>query len=61
MTELPIVGKEYTYLSEPVRVTRVVPCKGGTVDDAHVEFETRFAERSSCQAGELSPWERRKS
>ncbi len=54
--ELPVVGREYEYLGQPVKVIRVVPCEGGSAGDAHVEFETRFAECSSCNASELTPW-----
>lgn len=56
MTTLPIVGKEYEYLNQPVKVVRVVPMEGGHDDEAHVEFETRFGEFSSCEAGELRRW-----
>lgn len=51
--EYPLIGYEYEYLGQPVRVLRVLP----TNSDAHVEFETRFADRSSCDAGELGKWQ----
>lgn len=52
---LPIVGKEYEYLGQPVKITRVVPTTypGG---EHYVEFVTRFGEHSNCDAGELGPW-----
>ena len=53
--DLPIVGKEYEYLGQPVKITRVVPstCEGC---DHYVEFVTRFCEHGNTYAGELGPW-----
>lgn len=59
MSDLPEVGKEYEYLGNFVKVTRVVPLEGDDPADAHVEFVTRFDERGSCEAGELREKHRR--
>ena len=55
----PLIGYEYEYLSQPVRITRVVPTTGHHIKpgDAHVEFEDRYGNRSSCDAGELGNWQ----
>lgn len=42
------VGKEYSYLNQPVRVERV--------SDGMVEFKTRFEEYGTCNEGDLGRW-----
>jgi hypothetical protein len=55
----PLIGYEYSYLGQPVRITRVVPTTGHRVKhvDAHVEFVTRWDDGSTCDAGELTLWQ----
>lgn len=53
--DYPLIGYEYEYLGHPVKVLRIVPHE--KPEDSHVEFETRFAERSNCEAGELRKWQ----
>jgi hypothetical protein len=55
----PLIGYEYSYLGQPVRVTRVVPTAGHhiTPGDAHVEFVTRWEDGSTCDASELTLWQ----
>lgn len=55
--EWPLIGYEYEYLGQPVKLTRVCPSRFGGVAHSHVEFETRFGDRSSCDAGELGKWQ----
>lgn len=57
--DYPLIGYEYEYIGQPVRVLRVLPCQGKYVTerDAHVEFESRYGDRSSCDAGELGKWQ----
>jgi hypothetical protein len=54
MEQLPVVGREYTYLGSPVTVLHVVPLDEGEPSEAHVEFTTRFGEFGECIAARLS-------
>jgi hypothetical protein len=53
--DYPLIGYEYEYLGHPVKVLRVMPHE--KPEDSHVEFSTRFDERSNCEAGELTKWQ----
>jgi hypothetical protein len=44
MTELPIIGQEYTYLGVPVEVLRIIPLEGHSAQEAEVEFKNRVGE-----------------
>jgi hypothetical protein len=55
--DYPLIGYEYEYLGQPVRLTRVCPSRIGGPDHSHIEFENRFCDRSSCDAGELGEWQ----
>lgn len=56
-SDYPLIGYEYTYIGQPVRITRVCPSRFGGPGHSHVEFESRFGERSSCDDGELGKWQ----
>ena len=55
--DYPLIGYEYEYIGQPVRLTRVCPSRAGGPSFSHVEFESRFGDRSSCDSGELGKWQ----
>ena len=48
-----VVGNEYQYLGQPVRV-RTIDIPGDP--DAEAAIETRFGEYSHCRVDELGEW-----
>ena len=54
--DYPLIGYEYEYIGQPVRIVRVCP-SAACFNFIHIEFETRYSDRSECNVGELSPWQ----